>query len=104
MSEKFEIIVLPGFGRPLDDYPDTFESKEKGTRLRFPHAIADGTVREPTSLRECRMLLFINQITDKPEWERKVFDDTIVEKWRKEAVAWHNESLVGTTLLRPENN
>lgn len=28
---------------------------------------------------------FVNQITDKPDWERKVFDESIVAKWKEEA-------------------
>lgn len=31
------------------------------------------------------MLTFISQITDKAEWDRKVFDESIVSKWREEA-------------------
>lgn len=92
MSDRLKKTVLPGFGRPLDDYPSAFESEETRIRPRFPHAIADGTIHQPISRRECRMLLFINQITDKPEWERKVFDDAIVERWRGEAVTWHDAS------------
>lgn len=92
MSDRLNNTVLPGFGRPLDDYPSAFESKETRIRPRFPHAIADGIIHQPISRREFRMLLFINQITDKPEWERKVFDDAIVERWRREAVAWHDAS------------
>lgn len=30
------------------------------------------------------MLEFVNQITDKPEWERKVFDEAIVARWKAE--------------------
>ena len=29
---------------------------------------------------------FISTISDKPEWDRKVFDDAIVAKWREEAM------------------
>lgn len=32
------------------------------------------------------MLAFVNHITDKPEWTRKVHDESIVAKWRKEAM------------------
>ncbi len=32
------------------------------------------------------MIGFINVITDKPEWTRKVFDEKIVAKWRAEAL------------------
>ncbi|KAK7966271.1 uncharacterized protein PG986_000548 [Apiospora aurea] len=32
------------------------------------------------------MLDFVNQITDKPDWHRKVSDEQIVQKWKEEAV------------------
>ena len=31
------------------------------------------------------MIQLMNEITDKPSWDRKVFDETITEKWRQEA-------------------
>ncbi len=30
------------------------------------------------------MLFFMNDITDKPDWQRKVHDPNIVAKWRDE--------------------
>ena len=33
------------------------------------------------------MMAIMDKITDKPDWDRKVFDDTIVHKWRQEALA-----------------
>jgi len=38
------------------------------------------------------MLDFISRISDKPEWERKVFDEEIVEKWRAEGCV-RNEAI-----------
>jgi hypothetical protein len=72
-----ERTKLPGFGLPVDYMPDWKE--------RFPHAIADNQTTKAITFRERRMLDFINQITDKPEWDRKVFDEDIVSKWREEA-------------------
>ncbi|KAJ3563041.1 hypothetical protein NP233_g9195 [Leucocoprinus birnbaumii] len=37
------------------------------------------------TLREIRMLQFMNQVTDKDEWEAKVFDEEITHKWKMEA-------------------
>jgi hypothetical protein len=68
---------LPGFGLPIDHMPEH--------TYRFPHAIADNYATQAITFRERRMLKFINQITDKPEWDRKVFDESIVSKWREEA-------------------
>jgi hypothetical protein len=39
MSGRLQKTVLPGFGRPLNDYPSEFESEETGIRPRLPHAI-----------------------------------------------------------------
>lgn len=33
------------------------------------------------------MLALMDAITEKPRWQEKIFDETIVEKWRKEATA-----------------
>ncbi|KAJ4380321.1 hypothetical protein N0V86_004632 [Didymella sp. IMI 355093] len=38
-----------------------------------------------TTIRERCMLFFIDSISDKPEWTRKVHDEEIVSKWRQEA-------------------
>jgi hypothetical protein len=35
------------------------------------------------------MLAVMNQLTDKPEWRRKVFDETIVKRWKNEIVNDH---------------
>lgn len=40
----------------------------------------------PLTVRERSMLCLMLALKDKPEWDRKVFDDTIVAKWRKEAM------------------
>lgn len=81
-------ISLPGFGRALNDYPHDLTQGPQGPRLRFPHAIEDGYPAQGVSVRERRMMEFVNQITDKPEWTRKVFDEEIVAKWRAEAVGY----------------
>lgn len=46
------------------------------------------------------MLDFINPATDGREWERKVFDEGIVGRWKKEAVSL-NESLPEKADQRP---
>ncbi|KAH8880219.1 hypothetical protein GQ53DRAFT_704441 [Thozetella sp. PMI_491] len=40
----------------------------------------------PIQVREVFMMNLMDRLTDKPDWNRKVFDDTIVSKWRKEAL------------------
>ncbi|KAL1981345.1 hypothetical protein VTN96DRAFT_2786 [Rasamsonia emersonii] len=69
-------------GLPLD---------RDGNRLRFPHVIADDWTSGGVTVRERRMLSFINDITDKPGWEREVFDQAITAQWRAEACVWRED-------------
>ena len=32
------------------------------------------------------MVAIMDSITDKPDWDKKVFDDVILQKWRQEAL------------------
>ncbi|KAK8017786.1 hypothetical protein PG993_014112 [Apiospora rasikravindrae] len=87
MASAGERIQLPGFGLPMQVHPtppNAPANPEKSTR--FPHAIADYFASNGVTERELRMLDFVNQITDKPDWHRKVSDEQIVKKWEKEAV------------------
>ncbi|KAJ5728989.1 uncharacterized protein N7483_003497 [Penicillium malachiteum] len=58
---------LPGFTLPLDFTPKV-----------MPHAWGVKVHRE------ILMMRIMNTITDKPEWDRKVFDEEILSKWREE--------------------
>ncbi|KAK3991074.1 hypothetical protein QBC44DRAFT_57751 [Cladorrhinum sp. PSN332] len=44
-------------------------------------------------LRELSMMLVMDRLSDKPDWHIKIFDDEIVDRWRKEALEWPNEDL-----------
>ncbi len=69
---------FPGLGLPIDH-----EGKGLAT---FPLAVGDRPwTSNGVTLREQRMLDFVSQITDKPDWEVKVFDEDIVSRWRAEA-------------------
>ncbi|KAI0466334.1 hypothetical protein F4859DRAFT_507430 [Xylaria cf. heliscus] len=80
-NESLRRLELPGFGMPLTQLP------ELGGKY-FMHALWEGWRFESVGLklREVRMMEFMNQVTDKPEWERKVFDEEIVNRWRAEAM------------------
>ena len=43
------------------------------------------------------MLFFVNNITDKPDWERKVHETDVIAKWRQEAKSlnWDEAGLPG---------
>lgn len=70
-----EEIKLPGFGMPVNHRPGN----------HFPNAVLDwsGTI---LTVRELNMMAIMDKITDKLDWDKKVFDDTIVQKWRQEAL------------------
>jgi hypothetical protein len=81
-------ILLPFFGLAHNTLEPWSRS---GEQKRFPHAIADWFASDGITARERRMLDFMNQITDKPSWNTKVFDNSIVGRWKKEAVRWDEE-------------
>ncbi|KAJ8073725.1 hypothetical protein AAF712_003212 [Marasmius tenuissimus] len=76
-SQDFEETKLPGFGLPVNALPEG--------RSCFPNAITSWAASN-IAVREQTMLAMINEITEKPEWARKVSDNAIVAKWRKEAL------------------
>ena len=89
-----ERVKLPGFGLPVNYRPDD----------NFPNAVLhwSGTI---LTVRELNMMAIMDKITDKPDWDRKVFDNTIVQKWRQEALGAEGMDVsekmldwVGTTL------
>lgn len=67
---------LPGYGLPIEHMWDN-EYVQYNTCDSFERATA----------REIAMVRMMNEITDKPEWHDKILNETIVAKWRKEAVA-----------------
>ncbi|KAG4439283.1 hypothetical protein IFR05_005216 [Cadophora sp. M221] len=95
---------LPGLNLPLNWTPNakftryehdnnhvmqTVEKAAQGDgEDLFPVALneTDRTCLYLTTLREFTMLHIMNALTDKPDWEDKVFDDTIAEKWKTEVM------------------
>ncbi|TFK31619.1 hypothetical protein BDQ12DRAFT_693870 [Crucibulum laeve] len=85
---------LPGFGLPVN-YAPLFNDQYGNSRLSlFPNVlIASDILRGGrnalplTTLREFTMLRLMNQLTDKPEWDKKVFNEAIIEKWKAEALS-----------------
>ena len=95
-------IALPGFGcslnaMPVKIYDRAERNREPKRRMRFPTAVKedDRAEEEISTLtyREIMMLRIMNELTDKPEWNRKVFDETIIQKWRAEALATHSANV-----------
>jgi hypothetical protein len=71
----------PGLGLPLRYSPQ----HDYGY---YPNSASlHGSESELIFVRELAMMDVMDKLTDKPDWHKKVFDDAIVEKWEKEALA-----------------
>jgi hypothetical protein len=66
-------LQLPGFGLPLEQSSN------------IPTATG-GWWAEPITVRERTMIALMATIKDKPDWNRKVFNEDIVCKWRSEVL------------------
>ena len=78
----------PGLGLPLREY-----SPSASDFPFFPigaHGSCRGSRSLPLPVREVAMMSVMESLTDKPDWHIKVNDDSIVSKWRAEALAMPN--------------
>jgi hypothetical protein len=78
----------PGLGLPLRQYDDR-GGRDVISQL-YPSGVYDESVRSNSEMllvREVAMMIVMNNLTDKPNWEDKVFDNAITEKWIEEALA-----------------
>jgi hypothetical protein len=71
--QEESVLNVPGFGKTID------HGGPSGSRL--PHG-ADAWSSSALTLRDLTMMEIMDQLTDKEEWDRKVFDENIVSKWR----------------------
>lgn len=69
---------LPGIDLPLKQESPLFTEGQKGNWRE---------VALPLTVRERVMIALMAVLKDKPDWERKVFDEVIVGRWRQEALA-----------------
>ncbi|RAL03357.1 DUF4246 domain-containing protein [Aspergillus ibericus CBS 121593] len=80
-------VQLPGFNLPLDHRPS--QKRNLYELSVFPNAldprdVEQGYAGRVSTQREITMMQIMNAIAEKPEWDRKVFDDTITDRWRTE--------------------
>ncbi|QRD82220.1 hypothetical protein F9C07_2277506 [Aspergillus flavus] len=85
-AEQSNRLQLPGYNLPLNYRPDGGQPLR---RTLFPNAldygdIEGGWVDRINVHREILMMRVMNTITDKPDWDKKVFDEAITSKWREE--------------------
>lgn len=79
--------VYPGLGLPLrHDKQDDYNFFPIGA-----HGGCYGADTEPLNIREVAMMSVMESLTDKVDWHLKVNNDTIVSKWRTEALAVPND-------------
>lgn len=68
---------LPGLGAPIVQESRLPTEGKRGVWHEFAL---------PLTIRERAIMDVTAAIKDKPDWERKVFDETVVAKWRSEAL------------------
>jgi hypothetical protein len=74
-------LKVPGFGHPIDFDP----YRHLWPHGPILHGINNGGPQKRLTVRELAMLRFMEAITDKPDWETKVFSEEIGARWRREA-------------------
>ncbi|KAJ5318946.1 Protein of unknown function DUF4246 [Penicillium brevicompactum] len=80
-------LRMPGFNLKLDTQPERCVLDEE--IFGFPNALDtdqldDGYISNLVTHREILMMRIMNTITEKPQWEEKVFNGEITSKWRGE--------------------
>ncbi|GFF34443.1 hypothetical protein IFM46972_04225 [Aspergillus udagawae] len=80
-STRFELpgLTLPLYFRPHREWTDVVYANALDET-----DIENGYVGYMFTLRELSMMRIMEAITDKPDWDKKVFNQEITDKWRKE--------------------
>lgn len=81
----------PGVNLPIGpEYPDRDEREQI-----YPIGLPDSRAADSDILpvREVAMMMLMDNLTDKPNWHEKVFDEAIVAKWRHEAMTQSENGL-----------
>ena len=73
----------PGLGLPLR----TWEWRNYGFYPIGSHSNCYGSDSDIITVRELAMMDIMEKLTDKVDWHKKVFDDAVIAKWRKEALS-----------------
>ena len=92
----------PGYGRELRYMPESHDEPH------YPigaHQTCYGALSEILPVRELFMMLLMDKLMDKPDWHKKVFNDEIHNKWKKEALEmdegqWYEQIVEGKTAAR----
>ncbi|KAG7404708.1 hypothetical protein Forpe1208_v015343 [Fusarium oxysporum f. sp. rapae] len=78
--------LYPGVNLALREMPES-EFNFKDEYLFYPIGFPEYTGSESTVMpvKEVVMMILMDVLTDIPDWHKKVFEETIVQKWREEA-------------------
>ncbi|KAJ5115280.1 Protein of unknown function DUF4246 [Penicillium alfredii] len=85
-------FLLPGYGRPLDFAPREKNIYGVERRSMFPSALDDRDIQHGyadlpvQTLREIQMVDVMEDLTDIPEWWKKIFQPGVAEDWKKNAM------------------
>lgn len=103
MLARLKSLCTPGdLNMAGHDYPgitldlrDLERSRLREPTLHYPIGLPESYGAESAILpiRELAMLMLMDNLTDKPNWHEKVFDESIVAKWREEALSQSEDAL-----------
>lgn len=82
--------LYPGVKIDLRHYP---QERDKPIYPIGAHPDCRGTTSEMLPVREVAMMILMDRLTDKPNWQEKVFDEEVVSKWRSEAMEQPEDDL-----------
>ncbi|KAK5685098.1 hypothetical protein LTS10_003173 [Elasticomyces elasticus] len=93
-SSQYEVDLkdgLLGYDFALNELSEFDGKTLKYIHKRCPNAVEDwwGT---PITVRERKMIAFISAITDKPDWQEKIFASGVTEKWQRELAEQEHRS------------
>jgi hypothetical protein len=90
-ADQMAGFQYPGVNLPMG--PDYVRPDERVPiyPIGLPEARAADSYILP--IREVAMMMLMDNLTDKPNWHEKVFDEAIVAKWRHEAMTQPQQSL-----------
>ncbi|KAB5545812.1 hypothetical protein GE09DRAFT_220286 [Coniochaeta sp. 2T2.1] len=80
-------LRVPGIGMQLDAGLDEDSLHQDAKHGSYFAEGIEGWSGPRLTARELSMLRLMESVTDKPDWEKKVFDNAIADKWRAEAMA-----------------
>jgi len=86
------MLDYPGLGLPLCHYNNRHDENVYPIGI---HPRCEGAESEMIYDREVAMMLIMDRLTDKPDWQRKVFDQKITSKWIDEALALPDDLFTG---------